>query len=88
MKIPKTVGITDFRKNLSNYFKKAVGGEPVVISNSDRQVVMLDADAYNILVEMYEDYVDSEELTKAVKEAKDFVSFDAVKKKHKFKGTK
>ena len=65
MKIPKNVGITEFRQKLSDYFQKAMDGEPVVVSNENIQAVLIDLDTYNNLVEAYEDRKDSEILIKS-----------------------
>jgi PHD/YefM family antitoxin component YafN of YafNO toxin-antitoxin module len=68
-KIHETIRSSDLRKNLARYLKKA-GGAPVVIS-TDRggdSRVMISSAAYNKLVETYEDYLDSRELARLVKD--------------------
>ena len=69
-KIPKNIGITEFRKKLSDYFKKAISGEPIVVSNENIQAVFIDLETYNDLVQSYEDKKDSESLIKSIIENK------------------
>jgi len=70
IKIPKNIGITEFRKKLSDYFQKAISGEPVVVSNENIQAVLINLETYNNLVENYEDKKDSEILVKSIIENK------------------
>lgn len=66
--IIKSVGITEFRRKLSNYFNKSLTGQPVVIANSNKQAVLIDIDTYNQLVANLEDAIDAKNLTKLVQE--------------------
>jgi hypothetical protein len=83
-KIHNLIPSSDFRKNLSKYFKEAKK-HPLVISTSragDTSVV-LSSELYNKLVESYEDMVDAKELTQLVKEDDGgHVSWSDVKKRH------
>jgi prevent-host-death family protein len=85
MKIPKNIGITKFRQQISIYFKKVIQGEPVVISNENIQAVLLDLDTYNNLVEAYQDKTDSEILIKSMikNSGKKKISWEEVQKKLK-----
>ena len=84
-KIPKNVGITEFRKDLSAYFKKAISGEPVVVSNENIQAIFIDLDTYNNLIQAYEDKKDSEVMIKSIIEnrGKKKVEWQDLKKKLK-----
>jgi prevent-host-death family protein len=84
-KIPKNVGITQFRLRLADYFKKVVQGEPVVVSNDNIQAVLIDLDSYNSLVEAYEDKKDSEVLINEIlkNKGKKMIPWSEVKKKLK-----
>ena len=84
-KIPKNVGITEFRKKLSQYFKKAISGEPVIVSNENIQAVFIDVDTYNDLIQAYEDKKDSEILIKSIVEnsGKKKIPWGEIKKKLK-----
>ena len=65
-KIRKPVGISNFRKDLALYIKKAQR-EPVIVSTTGGgSRVLLDVDLYNMLVEAYEDHKDAEALSKAM----------------------
>ena len=65
-KIRKPSGISNFRKDLALYIKKAQR-EPVIVSTTGGgSRVLLDVDLYNMLVEAYEDHKDSKALSKAI----------------------
>ena len=65
-KIRKPIGISNFRKDLALYIKKAQR-EPVIVSTTGGgSRVLLDVDLYNMLVEAYEDHKDSKALSKAI----------------------
>ncbi len=66
IKIPKNIGITEFRKKLSTYFEKAINGDPVVVSNENIQAILINLETYNNLVEHYQDKKDSEVLIKSI----------------------
>lgn len=70
MKVPKNVGITEFRKKISLYFKKAIKGEPVVIAKENVQAILINIDQYNELIEAYEDKIDAETLEREIKKNK------------------
>jgi len=84
-KIPQNVGITEFRKKIADYFKRVIGGEPVVVSNDNVQVVMIDLKSYNDLVEAYEDKKDSEVLISEIikNKGKKKIPWNEVKRKLK-----
>lgn len=70
-KVPKIIQVSELRKNLAGYLRQAKQ-EPVIISadhGGDNRVI-LNAQTYNKLIEMYEDRIDSEELTRLVTEGK------------------
>jgi prevent-host-death family protein len=83
-KVQHSIQSSEFRKNLSKYLKEAQK-QPLVVSanrGSDTSVV-LSSEHYNILVETYEDMIDTKELTKLVRQDDGTrVSFAEVKKKH------
>jgi hypothetical protein len=84
-KIPKNVGITEFRQKISEYFKKAIGGEPIVVSNDNIQAVFIDLGSFNDLVQAYEDKKDSDLLIKSIiaNSGKNNVPWEDLKKKLK-----
>ncbi|MDO8561248.1 MAG: hypothetical protein Q7S05_00270 [bacterium] len=67
-KVPKTLGVSSFRAALANNLAKAKKG-PVVIADrrGGESYVVLSAQAYNKLVEAWEDEQDSRELMRLVK---------------------
>jgi len=83
VKIPENVGITEFRRRIADYFKRVIGGEPVVVSNDNVQVVMIDLKSYNDLVEAYEDKKDSEVLISEIlkNKGKKKIPWHEIKKK-------
>lgn len=62
-KVPKTLGISDFRSSLADNLARAKKS-PLIIADQrgGESYVVLSADAYNKLVEAYEDEQDSLEL--------------------------
>ncbi|MFT5037277.1 MAG: hypothetical protein ACI9VM_000856 [Candidatus Azotimanducaceae bacterium] len=79
-KIKDIIQTSELRKNLSQYLTLSAS-EPVAVSggHSDGTRVLLDADLYNKLVEVYEDYQDSKLLTELEAEKDDRVSWSDVK---------
>ncbi len=71
-KIPKTVGVSEFRADMSGYLTKAKK-KPLVLTQKrgDDSFVVLSTDAYNKLIEEKEDAEDSAELVRLVEEYKD-----------------
>lgn len=70
-KVPKILGVSDFRASLSDNLERAKKS-PLIIADQrggDRYVV-LSADAYNKLVEAYEDEQDATELASLIEENK------------------
>ena len=66
-KIEKHIGISDFRKNLSQYFKDAKRKPLVVAGNRGKDTrVVVDVGLYNELVGAYEDRLDAECLQELV----------------------
>lgn len=67
-KVPKTLGISDFRAGLAGHLAKAKKG-PIVISDrkSDDSFVLISSDVYNKLFEAWEDEQDGLELEQLIK---------------------
>lgn len=82
-KIKKNIGVSEFRKDISKYLKKAKD-EPIVVSlnrGKDSRVV-LDTDLYNYFVDIAEGYQDAQEFIKLKKNDKgERVSWEDLKKK-------
>jgi PHD/YefM family antitoxin component YafN of YafNO toxin-antitoxin module len=83
-KIQNFISASDFRKNLSKYFKEAKESPLIISTGRGGEVsVVLGSELYNKLVEVYEDVMDSKELTQLVHEDKGgHVSWKDVKKRH------
>ncbi|HEY4489153.1 MAG TPA: type II toxin-antitoxin system prevent-host-death family antitoxin [Candidatus Paceibacterota bacterium] len=66
-KVLKSVGVSDFRAELSHHLARAKR-QPLVISErrGNETYVVLSADDYNVLVEAREDAIDARELTRLV----------------------
>jgi len=80
-KIPKALGVSSFRAELARNLAKAKKG-PVVIADrrGGESYVVLSAEAYNQLVEAWEDEIDSRELERLMKrKGKKFILLSAVK---------
>ena len=71
-KIPKSVGVSEFRADMSGYLSKAKK-KPLVLTQKrgDDLFVVLSAEAYNKLIEEKEDAEDAIELSRLVEEYKD-----------------
>jgi len=67
-KIPKTIGVSSFRSALANNLAKA-RKSPLIISDrrGGESYVVLGADAYNELMELWEDEQDGLELARLIK---------------------
>jgi PHD/YefM family antitoxin component YafN of YafNO toxin-antitoxin module len=68
-KIPKTIGVSEFRADLAANLAKAKK-HPIVISErrGDDAYVILSSKSYNALVDAREDAEDAAELTRLIKE--------------------
>jgi len=81
-KVPKTLGISDFRASLANNLAQAKKN-PLIIADQrgGESYVVLSAEAYNKLVEAYEDEQDSLELVQLIKEnkGKKFIPWEKVR---------
>ncbi|MCX6787989.1 MAG: hypothetical protein NT108_02375 [Candidatus Kaiserbacteria bacterium] len=67
-KVPKTLGISDFRAGLAGHLAKAKTS-PLIISDrkGGESYVVLGADAYNQLFELWEDEQDGLELARLIR---------------------
>ncbi|OGG79809.1 hypothetical protein A3A39_00890 [Candidatus Kaiserbacteria bacterium RIFCSPLOWO2_01_FULL_54_13] len=67
-KVEKTVGLSDFRASLATHLAKA-REKPLIVSarRSEDSFIVLSVDAYNALVEVRENEIDSRELVRLVK---------------------
>lgn len=72
-KIPKTIQSSEFRKNLSKYLKES-NKEPVFVSTERGagSSVLISAEAYNKLVDLYDTELDEEEREALAKGRKNF----------------
>ena len=83
-KMQKQISITDFRRNMASYFKRA-GKKPIFLSGgrSGEPRVVLGMDLYNKFLEAYEDEQDARELERLVREDKgSHISLEDIKKKY------
>jgi PHD/YefM family antitoxin component YafN of YafNO toxin-antitoxin module len=77
----KVISVSDFQRKTKPTFDAILNSEePVLVMNRSRQVgVFLNPRVYNKFVEMYEDYIDSKDLAKAVHDSYDtFYTLDEV----------
>ena len=83
-KIEKHIGISDFRKHLSRYFKDAKKKPLIVAANRGNDTrVVIDVDLYNELIDAYEDRRDAECLNKLVTNEKEGgIPWQETKKEH------
>ena len=73
------LAVSEARERLADVIDRARTGEPVYVTRRGRRVaVIVDADAYDALVEAAEDAVDRAEL-RAVRVEDDYVPWDEVK---------
>jgi len=76
-----TYSVTDLRHNTSEVLEQAIArGYVYLIKNSKRKAALVDADYLTALLEAYEDYMDTLEFDKAIKE-KGKISLSDYKKK-------
>lgn len=82
VKVPKTLGVSDFRASLAEHLARAKKS-PLIIADQrgGESYVVLSSDAYNKLVEVYEDEQDSRELAQLIKanKGKKFISWEKVR---------
>ena len=71
-KVPKTIGVSGFRATLASNLAKAKK-RPIIISDrkGGENYVVLGADAYNELMELWEDEQAGRPLARLIKENKD-----------------
>ena len=82
----KIISVSDFQRKTKPTFDEISNSkEPVLVMNRSQQVgVFLNPEIYNKIVELYEDYIDSRDLDKAVKDSSDtFYTLDEVSKELK-----
>jgi len=73
------LAVSEARERLADAIDRARTGEPVYVTRRGRRVaVIVDADAYDALVEAAEDVVDRAEL-RAARAEDDYVPWDEVK---------
>ena len=73
------LAVSEARERLADAIDRARAGEPVYVTRRGRRVaVIVDADAYDALVEAAEDAVDKAEL-RAARAEDDYVPWDEVK---------
>lgn len=81
-KVPKTIGVSGFRAALASNLAKAKK-HPLIISDrkGGESYVVLGADAYNELMELWEDLQDGPELARLIKEnkGKKFYSLESLR---------
>jgi len=81
-KVPKTIGVSDFRADLADNLAKAKKS-PLIITDrkGGESFVVLAADAYNKLVESWEDEQDGLELDRLIKlnKGKKFIPWEKVR---------
>lgn len=81
-KVPKTLGISDFRASLADNLAKAKKS-PLVITDrkGGESYVVLGAGAYNELMELWEDLQDGPELMRLIKanKGKKFIPWEKVR---------
>ena len=83
-KVQKQISISDFRRNMATYFKRAAK-KPVFLSggHSGEPRVVLGMDLYNKFLEAYEDEQDARELAQLVcEDDRSRVSLGELKKKY------
>lgn len=70
-KVPKTLGVSDFRAGLAGHLAKAKKS-PLIVSDrkGGESYVVLGADAYNELMELWEDEQAGRTLARLIKENK------------------
>jgi len=81
-KVPKTIGVSGFRAALASNLAKAKKS-PLIISDrkGGESYVVLGADAYNELIELWEDEQDGQELERLIKanKGKKFIPWEKVR---------
>jgi len=81
-KVPKTIGVSSFRSALADNLAKAKKS-PLIISDrkGGESYVVLGADAYNELMELWEDLQDGPELMRLIKsnKGKKFIPWEKVR---------
>lgn len=81
-KVPKTLGISDFRAALADNFARAKK-EPIIISDrkGGDSFVLISSDVYNKLFEAWEDEQDGIELARLIEEnkGKKFIPWEKVR---------
>ena len=81
-KVPKTLGVSDFRADLAAHLAEAKK-HPIVIADrrGDESFVVLSTEAYNKLVETWEDEQDGLELERLIKanKGKKFIPWEKVR---------
>ncbi len=80
-KIPKALGVSNFRAELARNLAKTKNG-PVIIADhrGGESYVVLSAEDYNKLVEAWEDEIDSRELERLIgRKGKKFIPLSTIK---------
>ncbi len=68
MRITTRVSSTNFRKNIAKYYKIAIDDQPIVISKSWKNAVLLNFHLYKDLVELLEELLGEKSLSHAIQE--------------------
>lgn len=82
----KIISVSEFQRKTKPTFDEISNSkEPVLVMNRSQQVgVFLNPEIYNKMIKLYEDYIDSRDLAKSVKESNDtFYTLDEVSKELK-----